>query len=63
MRDPGKWLENAIHACQKNEAADAKWIKISVAAHENGVITLKIENPCQEDIAFGPGRPAQGQAI
>ena len=47
-------IENAIHACQKNETADDKWIKISVATHENGVITLKIENPCREDIAFGP---------
>ena len=61
-------LENAIHACQKNEAADAKWIKISVAAHENGVITLKIENPCQEDIAFGPDglpkvRPSEEHGI
>ena len=47
-------IENAIHACQKNETADDKWIRISVATHENGVITLKIENPCREDIAFGP---------
>lgn len=47
-------IENAIHACQKNEIADDKWINISVATHENGVITLKIENPCQEEIAFGP---------
>ena len=47
-------MENAIHACQKNEATDDKWIKTSVTTHENGVITLKIENPCQEEIAFGP---------
>ena len=47
-------IENAIHACQKNERAEDKWIRIGVTAHESGVITLKIENPCREEIAFGP---------
>ena len=61
-------IENAIHACQKNESADDKWIKISVATHENGVITLKIENPCQEEIALGPDglprvRPSEEHGI
>ena len=61
-------IENAIHACQKNEAADDKWIKISVATPKNGMITLRIENPCQEDIAFGPDglpkvRPSEEHGI
>lgn len=61
-------IENAIHACQKNERAEDKWIKISAAVRENGVITLKIENPCQEEVAFGPDglprvRPSEEHGI
>ena len=47
-------IENAINACQKNEIVADRWIRIRVSTHENGVITLQIENPCQEEIAFGP---------
>ena len=54
-------IENAIHACQKNESAADKWIRVRVATHENGVIALTVENPCREEIAFGPdGLPKTG---
>ena len=61
-------IENAIHACQKNEGTEDKWIKISAVAHENGVTTLKIENPCREEIVFGPDglpkvKPSQEHGI
>ena len=61
-------IENAIHACQKNEGTEDKWIKISAVVHENGVTTLKIENPCREEIVFGPDglpkvKPSQEHGI
>ena len=61
-------IENAIHACQKNQGTEDKWIKISAVAHENGVTTLKIENPCREEIVFGPDglpkvKPSQEHGI
>ena len=61
-------IENAIHACQKNEDMEDKWIKISAVTHESGVTTLKIANPCREEIAFGPDglpkvKPSQEHGI
>ena len=54
-------IENAVHACQKNESPENRWIEVRAAAHENGVVTLKIENPCEEEVAFGPeGLPQAG---
>ena len=54
-------IENAVHACQKNESPENRWIEVRAAAHENGVVTLKIENPCEEEVAFGPdGLPKAG---
>lgn len=61
-------IENAIHACQRNERAEDKWIQVRVATHENGVMTIRIENPCREEIAFGPDglpkvRPSEEHGI
>ena len=54
-------IENAVHACRRNENPEGRWIRVRVATHENGVMTLKIENPCEEAIAFGPdGLPKAG---
>ena len=47
-------IENAVHACQENKSPEDRWIRVRVAAHETGVTTLKIENPCEKAVAFGP---------
>ena len=46
-------IENAVHACLKNERPENRWVRVRVITHENGMTTLKIENPCEEEIAFG----------
>lgn len=54
-------IENAVHACQKNQDPEDRWIRVRVTTHETGVMTLKLENPCEEEIAFGPdGLPQTG---
>lgn len=54
-------IENAVHACQKNQDPEKRWIRVRVTTHETGVTTLKLENPCEEEIAFGPdGLPQAG---
>ena len=54
-------IENAVHACRRNERPEDRWIRIRVTTHETGVMTLKLENPCGEAVAFGPdGLPQAG---
>lgn len=54
-------IENAVHACQENKSPADRWIRVRVTTHETGVTTLKIENPCEETVAFGPdGLPKAG---
>lgn len=54
-------IENAVHACRKNGSPEGRWIRVRVTTHKTGVMTLKLENPCEEKIAFGPdGLPKAG---
>ena len=54
-------IENAVHACRRNKSPEDRWIRVRVTTHETGVTTLKLENPCGEEIAFGPdGLPKAG---
>ena len=46
-------MDNAINACRSNAQEANKWIRISVLAHENGNLSVKIENPCDQPVIFG----------
>ena len=46
-------MENAINACRSNAQETDKWIRVSVLTHENGNLSIKIENPCDQPVVFG----------
>ena len=46
-------MENAINACRSNAPETDKWIRVSVLTHENGNLSIKIENPCDQPPIFG----------
>ena len=48
-----KGMENAVNACRDNAEEDEKWIRVGVTAHENGNLSVGIENPCTRPVAFG----------
>ena len=46
-------MENSINACRSNAQETDKWIRINVLTHENGNLSIKIENPCDHPVIFG----------
>lgn len=46
-------MENAINACRNNAQKADKWIRVSVKTHENGNLSIKIENPFGQPVIFG----------
>lgn len=46
-------MENAVNACRDNAEENEKWIRVGVTAHENGNLSVGIENPCTRPVAFG----------
>ena len=46
-------MDNAINACRGNAQETDRWIRVTVLAHENGNLSVKIENPCEQPISFG----------
>lgn len=46
-------MENAINACRSNAQKADKWIRVSVMTHENGNLSIKIENPFNQPVIFG----------
>lgn len=46
-------MENSINACRSNVQETDKWIRVSVLTHENGNLSVKIENPFDQPVIFG----------
>ena len=46
-------MDNAINACRGNAREADRWIRVTVLAHENGNMSVKIENPCEQPVTFG----------